>query len=223
MPPPNPEWVNRLQPSGPQGSELLAHERAKSNIDVEKLAEFLFTKEVLDRRQRILSILQSEKIFDKSQNYFDGRVDRIQKALAKAKRMRQLSEKYNWSDDDYLVANELISEPTPYGLHDHMFLVCIANLIARQRKINPRRKLFANKEHRSNISCSLRKPRNMNTLGAMPRQNWVMEAMFEASRLEQHGIPRTRRSLCTPHTLRLRSGGSDLLGKPPTTLLLWHS
>ena len=125
MPPPNPEWVNKLKPAGPQGSDLLEQERAKSDIDVDKLSEFLFSKEVLNRRQRVLQILQSEQVFDKSQNYFDGRVDRIQKALARAKKIRQLSLKHNWSEDDNLTANELISEPTPYGLHEHMFLVCL--------------------------------------------------------------------------------------------------
>ena len=123
MPPPNPEWVNALKPSGPQGGELLEQERAKSNIPVDKLAEFLFTKEVLDRRERVLEVLQSEKVFDKSQNYFAGRLDRITTSLARAKKMRQLSKKHGWSEAEYLTANELISEPTPYGLHEHMFLV----------------------------------------------------------------------------------------------------
>lgn len=120
---PNPEWVTALKPSGPQGSELLAAERAKSNISVERLSNFLFTKEVLERQSRVLSILEAEKVFDKSANYFDGRVDKFQTALARAKRMRQLQVKHNWSRDEYMVANELVSEPGPYGLHATMFLV----------------------------------------------------------------------------------------------------
>ena len=59
-----PSWVEKLTPSGPQGSELLQRERAQSNIPVEKLSEFLFTKEALDRQDRILRILQSEKVFE---------------------------------------------------------------------------------------------------------------------------------------------------------------
>ncbi|KAK5012398.1 hypothetical protein LTR39_004172, partial [Cryomyces antarcticus] len=65
-----PQWVKNLKPSGPQGSELLEQERAKSNVSVEKLSKFLFTQSVLDRKHRILEVLQSEKVFDKSQNYF---------------------------------------------------------------------------------------------------------------------------------------------------------
>lgn len=123
MPFPTPDWVKALTPSGPQGSELLAAERAKSNISVEKLSNFLFTKEVLDRQERVLKILQSEKVFDKSQNYFQGRVDRFQTALARSKRLRQLQVKHNWTQEEYHHANELVSEPGPYGLHASMYLV----------------------------------------------------------------------------------------------------
>ncbi len=120
---PKPEWVKALKPSGPQGSELLKQERAQSNLSVEKLSNFLFTKEALDRQDRILRILESEDVFDKSQNYFDGRVERIQTSLARAKRLQQLSAKHNWSREEFIVANELISEPMPYHLHAGMFLV----------------------------------------------------------------------------------------------------
>lgn len=120
---PTPEWVKALKPSSPQGVDMLQAERAKSNINVEKLSNFLFTKEVLDRKAHILGILQAEKVFDKSQNYFDGRVEKFQTALARGKRLRQLQVKHNWSKDEYMVANELISEPGPYGLHASMFLV----------------------------------------------------------------------------------------------------
>lgn len=123
--PTNPEWVQALKPSGPQGSELLAAERKKSKLDVDKLANFMFTKEVLDRQQSILRILEAEKVFDKSQNYFRGRNERIEAALARGKRLRQLRVKHNWTPAEYQVANELISEPTPYGLHATMFLVSI--------------------------------------------------------------------------------------------------
>jgi acyl-CoA oxidase len=123
MPPSNPSWVKALKPSGPQGSELLQQERAKSNLDVDRLAKFMFTTEVLERNQKLLKILEAEKVFDKSQNYFRGRNERIVAALARGKRLRQLSVERKWSKEEYQVANELISEPTPYGLHASMFLV----------------------------------------------------------------------------------------------------
>lgn len=118
-----PSWVKNLAPSAPQGSELLAKERARSNLSVEQLSEFLHTKDVLRRQDEVLKILKSEKAFDKSQNYFDGRESRFITALARAKRLQQLATKHGWTQDEYQMATELISEPGPYGLHASMFLV----------------------------------------------------------------------------------------------------
>jgi acyl-CoA oxidase len=123
-----PQWVKALKPSPPQGVDLIQAERDKSKISVDKLSNFLFTKEVLERQDRILAILQSEKVFDKSQNYFDGRVDKFKTALARAKRLRQLQVQHKWDRDDYMTADSLISEPGPYGLHASMYLVCNTRL-----------------------------------------------------------------------------------------------
>ncbi|KAJ9639791.1 uncharacterized protein PV06_10877 [Exophiala oligosperma] len=123
--PSNPEWVKALKPSGPQGSELLQQERAKSNLNVDQLADFMFTKEILQRNERILNILTAEPVFDKSQNYFRGRTERIEAALARGKRLQQLQVKHKWTREEFQAANELISEPTPYGLHASMFLVTL--------------------------------------------------------------------------------------------------
>jgi len=59
---PTPQWVKDLKPSPPQGVDLIQTERDQSKISVEKLSNFLFTKEVLERQERILQILQSEKV-----------------------------------------------------------------------------------------------------------------------------------------------------------------
>jgi len=125
---PTPDWVKALKPSAPQGSDLVQHDLAKSKVDVEKLSAFLFTQKALDRKQEILSILQAENVFDKSKNYFDGRVDRFKTALGRAKRLRQLEVKHKWSMEDLQVATDLISEPGPYGLHASMFLVTIVTI-----------------------------------------------------------------------------------------------
>jgi acyl-CoA oxidase len=123
MPTPPPNWVKALKPSGPQGSELLAKERAQSNVNVEKLSELLHTKQNLERQQSLLALLEPEKVFDKSQNNSLGRVERLQRSLGKAKRLQQLAEQHKWSMEELHAANELIGEPTPYGLHASMFLV----------------------------------------------------------------------------------------------------
>nr|OQO20466.1 hypothetical protein B0A51_11805 [Rachicladosporium sp. CCFEE 5018] len=120
-----PDWVKQLKPAGPQGSELLEQERAKSKVNTSALSTFLHTKAGLERKHKILAILQQEKVFDKSQNYFAGRVDRFETALARAKKLRQLYVKHGWTNDDKQCANELISEPGPYGLHESMFLITL--------------------------------------------------------------------------------------------------
>lgn len=122
MAPPPPEWVQKLKPSGPQGSDLLQAERNGSNLPVTELSNFLFGKETLDRKKKILKVLESEKVFDKSQNYFAGRNERFETALARAKRLNQLTRSNGWNNDEFVMATELISEPGPYGLHEHMFL-----------------------------------------------------------------------------------------------------
>jgi len=118
-----PPWVKNLKPSGPQGTELLKQERAQSDIPVDKLSEFMFTKEVLARQDKILAVLKAEKVFSKHQNYFDGREARFITALARAKRLQQLAVEKKWDRVEFIMANELISEPGPYGLHASMFLV----------------------------------------------------------------------------------------------------
>jgi len=120
-----PSWVKALKPSGPQGSELIQQERNRSNVNVDQLSHFLFTRDALERKHRILAVLQQEKVFDKSQNYFAGRIDRFETALARAKKLRQLVVKHGWTQDDKMIANELISEPGPYGLHESMFLITL--------------------------------------------------------------------------------------------------
>ncbi|KIW67901.1 hypothetical protein PV04_07116 [Phialophora macrospora] len=138
--PSNPEWVKALKPSGPQGSELLQQERAKSNLNVDQLADFMFTQEILQRNERILNILQADPVFDKSQNYFRGRTSRIEAALARGKRLQQLQVQHNWTKEEYQAANDLISEPTPYGLHASMFLVTL-----REQGTPQQHKLFLEK------------------------------------------------------------------------------
>ncbi|KAJ5540498.1 hypothetical protein N7494_005574 [Penicillium frequentans] len=146
MPSPPPDWVKALKPSGPQGSELLAEERAQSNVNVEKLSELLHTKEALQRTQKILAIVQPEKVFDKSQNHSLGRVERLQRSLAKAKRLQQLAEQEKWTTEELHTANDLIGEPTPYGLHATMFLVTL-----REQGTPEQHKLFLERAEKYEI------------------------------------------------------------------------
>jgi len=145
----NPAWVQALTESGRPGSKCLDLERAKSNVDVDKLATHLFTNEILERNARLLDILKADPVFDKTQNYFRGRNSRIEAALARGKRLRQLSVKHKWTKEEYNAANELIAEPTPYGLHASMFLVTL-----REQGTPEQHELFLKKaENYEYIGC----------------------------------------------------------------------
>ncbi|KAK8079463.1 Acyl-coenzyme A oxidase [Apiospora hydei] len=147
--PPNPQWVKKLAPASPHGGDLLAKERAASNIDVDQLAEYMFTKEALDQRERILKVLAADPVFDKSQNYFQGRDARIKASLGKAKRLTQLAIQHKWSPEDHACANELLTEVTPYRLHDTMFLITL-----REQGTPVQQRLFLKKaENYEIIGC----------------------------------------------------------------------
>ncbi|KAL1867617.1 hypothetical protein Plec18167_008617 [Paecilomyces lecythidis] len=146
MAPPPPSWVQALKPAGPQGSELLQKERAQSNIPVDKLAELIHSKPVLERQQKIVSQFKSDPVFDKTQNYSLGRVERIQRALAKGKRLQQLAVQNKWSAEEYYAASDLVGEPTPYALHATMFLVTL-----REQGTPEQHKLFLQRAEKYEI------------------------------------------------------------------------
>ena len=213
---PTPDWVKQLKPSGPQGHELLAAERAKSNVPVEKLQELLFTKEVIDRKQKVLDVLKSEKVFDKSQNYFAGRTERFETALARAKKLRNLRLKHKWTLEEYRMANELISEPGPYGLHDSMFLVIFLCLYTTLSCTNSCRLPLLNRAHPNSTMSFWPKRAIIKSSVVTPKPSSVTDPTFVASRQQQPGTLKTSHLFCT-HLISLQvNGGLDLLAVPPT-------
>lgn len=112
-----PDFVKSLVPAGVSGTQILQEERAGSSINVQQLSEFLFGKPYLEKKVLIEKQLRDEPVFDKKNNYFDGRVDKFKQALARAKKFRQLEVKHDWSREDKTLAQSLIGEPNPYGLH----------------------------------------------------------------------------------------------------------
>lgn len=119
--PSNPGWVTSLTPSGPQGSDLLAQERDRSQLPVQTVSEFLFSKQELENKRRILKVLQQDPVFDKAPDNYAGRAERFERALARAKRLRQIKLKHGWTQDDLYTAGGLISDSGAYVLHDGMY------------------------------------------------------------------------------------------------------
>ncbi|CAK4009248.1 acyl- oxidase [Lecanosticta acicola] len=144
-----PQWVRNLKPSEPQGSDLLSQERQGSDVNVDQLSKFLFGKEGLERKREVLRVLQNEPVFEKSQDYFSGRVDKFERALARAKRLRQLTVENKWGFEESKVANDLISEPLPYGLHESMYLKTLRD----QGTPEQHEKFLKPAENYENIGC----------------------------------------------------------------------
>lgn len=143
---PNPDWVKKLEPAAPQGTDILSSERAKSNVDVDGLAEFLFTQKTLQERDTLLKILSSEQVFEKSKDYFQGRQDRILSSLARGKRLQQLTEKHNWTDEQFEHALKLMSEAPPLSMHYKMFMPTI-----REQGTPEQHKLFLERAQKFDI------------------------------------------------------------------------
>ena len=118
-----PSWVVKLEASSPSGTGQLAIERTGSDLDVQRLTNFIYSEAELERQQRLLSILQKEEVFDKSGNYFASRNQQYERSLARAKRLGQLRIEHSWSDEDLVAAQELIGETVTYLLHWSMFIV----------------------------------------------------------------------------------------------------
>lgn len=118
-----PSWVGALKPAGPQGTDLLARERQGSTLDTDRVAHYIYTENGLRQQERLLRILENDAVFDKTQNYFEGRVERYKRSLRRAKRLAHLKKAHRWDEEDLLAAIELVGEPTSFTLHWTMFIV----------------------------------------------------------------------------------------------------
>lgn len=117
----NDDWVNDLKPSGMGGAESIAQERLRSQIPVSELSLHVLGSEFLERQERILNLLEHDKLFSKTTQANLSRPQRYQLGLARAKKLRRLADQYNWSDDDYETGKYLTDDVSPYALHTSMF------------------------------------------------------------------------------------------------------
>ncbi|CAG8512053.1 7683_t:CDS:2 [Ambispora leptoticha] len=111
-----------LKPADPQGSEILAVERAKAVFNVKDLTLFIYGEEFLDIMHRVLPLLENDPIFDKSELYYMGRTELFKKALACEKRLAVLTKEYKWGSKEVQLASWLIDIPGPFNVHKSMFI-----------------------------------------------------------------------------------------------------
>ncbi|KAK5943764.1 hypothetical protein PMZ80_004773 [Knufia obscura] len=129
------DWSKDLKPAASaNGAEILAQERQRSQINVDRLSHHLFGSAYLERQQRILRILQREKIFSKANQANLSRPDRYFLGLARGKRMRQLMDEHTWNDDDLLMAEYLIDDLQPYHLHMSLFAAAMREQCSEEQR-----------------------------------------------------------------------------------------
>lgn len=130
------EISDQLRPAGVSGSELLSYERSKASFDSKAMAEYIHGKEALELQEKMVSLLSSDPVFDKSSDYYYGRADKFRRAMLKDKRLAQLGVEHNWSQREVQLAEKLADLPGPMGLHKSMFLTTLYNQgTDEQRKV----------------------------------------------------------------------------------------
>ena len=120
------DFSDELRPADPQGPDILAKERSRSNINVDKLARHLLHRDgFLERQEKILKVIENRPYFSKRNQLNLARPDRYHLSLARSKELRRLALEHNWDSEDYGMASRLVSEVSPYALHTVMFMTSI--------------------------------------------------------------------------------------------------
>lgn len=121
-----PDFTEHLRPASPTGPETLAHERGQSDVSVDELAQHLLRRDgFLERQQRILPILEKDRLFSKARQQNLSRPERYHLGLARAKKIRRYQDQYGWDQEDYRMAAYLCDDVSPMMVHDSMFPVTI--------------------------------------------------------------------------------------------------
>lgn len=120
------DFSGELKPADPQGPDILAQERARSNVDIDQLAQHLLSRgDFLERQKRILKIIEKRPYFCKKNQLNMARPDRFHLGLARAKELRRISVEQGWNMEDWKMADYLADEMAPYALQAAMFSTSI--------------------------------------------------------------------------------------------------
>ncbi|KAL4905084.1 hypothetical protein BDW74DRAFT_152959 [Aspergillus multicolor] len=121
-----PDFTDSLTSAEPSGPSLLAAERARSTLPIDELANHLLAKDsFLQRQSKVLPILVSESLLNKSTQANLSRPERFKLALARGKLLRRLADKHGWTPAEHEMAEYLVDDVSPYMLHMGMFVTTI--------------------------------------------------------------------------------------------------
>ncbi|KAI0354185.1 acyl-CoA oxidase [Trametes cingulata] len=100
----------------------MAEARRRSSVDAAKLHPFVWGGEQQwQTKQRIVSVLSNDPVFNKTRRSFLGRTELYTRALAMTKRIYELKDKHGWSTEEATFAARIIDEPLPIYLHNAAF------------------------------------------------------------------------------------------------------
>lgn len=85
------QFPRHLKPIEPQAPLILQQERDRATFSSEDLKNCIYGEEYLEKRDRVLQILQNDPTLgDKSHRYYNGRDFRFKKSLDASKRLHEL-------------------------------------------------------------------------------------------------------------------------------------
>ncbi|KAK3674819.1 hypothetical protein LTR78_005163 [Recurvomyces mirabilis] len=130
-----PDFTDNLKPSKPDGPEILAKERAQSDVPIDELASHLLSRnDFLTRQERVLRVLEKEPLFNKSKQQNLSRPERYHLGLARAKKLRRLADTHGWDAEDQSMSSYLCDDVSPYMVHYAMFITTIREQGDEQQK-----------------------------------------------------------------------------------------
>lgn len=116
-----PDFTDQLKPAH-DGTASLQAERDGSKINVAELARHLLGRDgFLERQEKVLRVLERERLFNKDQQLNLSRPERYHLGLARAKAIQRLKRREGWDHEDSMMAEYLNDEMSPYFLHMSMF------------------------------------------------------------------------------------------------------
>ncbi|KAK5676626.1 hypothetical protein LTS10_010927 [Elasticomyces elasticus] len=129
------DFTDFLKPATPTGPDILAKERSQSDVPVEELSKHLLSRnDFLTRQDRVLRVLINEPLFNKEKQQNLSRPERYHLGLARAKKLRRLSDQHGWDDEDHAMGQYLCDDVSPYMVHYAMFVTTIREQADEQQR-----------------------------------------------------------------------------------------